>query len=135
MTEYEQTASVDAEPDELFDYLADVHHLPEYFPMVVEAELAGEEEVDVRVEDPAAGDTHPAHGWLHVDGLERRMEWGATDGPYHGWLQVDPGDVGGSLITVHVSLNQELYDHAADAEEELTEAMENIRRLAGAGAA
>jgi len=121
MPDYEQTASVDAEPDDLFDYLADVKHMPEYLPILTEADASGEQVV---VEADIHGDTRRAEGWLHVDALERRMEWGAQAGPYHGWLQVDPGDLSGSLVTIHVH-----QDHESDAEDDLAEAMENIRRL------
>ena len=31
MGDYEHTATVSADPDELFRYLADVHHLPDSF--------------------------------------------------------------------------------------------------------
>jgi hypothetical protein len=124
MPEYEQTASINAEPDELFDYLADVTNMPEYLPILSEASLAGEEVV---VETDIHGDRHRAEGWLHVDALERRMEWGAQDGPYHGWLQVDPADLAGSLVTIHVS-----QDHESDADEDLAEALENIRRQVAA---
>jgi hypothetical protein len=113
---------------------------------MLDATLRGEEEVEVQMEADPAG-VRRAHGWLHVDGLERRMEWGATDGPYHGWLQVDPGDVAGSLITIHVFVSTD-SDRAGEpgdtgtnqtgtdqTEDELAEAMENIRRLVSAGAA
>ena len=95
MPDYEQTASVDAEPDDLFDYVADVNNMPEYLPILNEADATGEQVV---VEADIHGATLRAQGWLHVDALERRMEWGAQDGPYHGWLQVDPGDLSGSLV-------------------------------------
>ena len=55
------------------------------------------------------------------------MEWGAQDGPYRGWLQVDPGDLSGSLITIDVH-----QDHDSDAEDDLAETIENIRRLVSA---
>lgn len=120
MPDYEQTASIDAEPDDLFDYLADAKHMEQYVPIITEADVHGEEVV---VETDIHGDVHRAEGWLHVDALERRMEWGAQDGPYHGWLQVDPGDLHGSLVTIHV-----YQDHESDAEDDLIETMENIRR-------
>ena len=43
MPEYEQTGTIMAEPDVLFDYLAEVEHLPEYLPVITEAEPAGPE--------------------------------------------------------------------------------------------
>ena len=134
MPDYEQTTTVDAEPDELFDYLADVRHLPEYFPVMLDAKLAGEDEVEVQLEADPAG-VRRARGWLHVDGPERRMEWGATDGPYHGWLQVDPGDVAGSLLTIHLFLGPEQRLRGGEDDAGLAAALDNIRRLVAAGAA
>lgn len=120
MPDYEQTASIDAEPDDLFDYLTDAKNMPDYLPILNEADVRGEE---VQVEADIHGDVQRAAGWVHVDELERRMEWGAQHGPYHGWLQVDPGDLGGSLLTLHI-----YQDHESDADDDLLEALENIRR-------
>ena len=57
------------------------------------------------------------------------MEWGTKQGPYHGWLQVEPDDLsGGSVVTIHVS-----QDHASDADDDLIEALDNIRELVQSG--
>lgn len=130
MPEHARTFTVDVEPDDLFDYLTDVRHLPEYFPPVLDAQLDGADEVSVEAE--VDGRVHRGQGWLHVDGLERRAEWGQRDGPYRGWLQIDPADQGGSIVTVHI--HQEHQDEV-DAEVDLDEAVENIQRLTEAGAA
>jgi ribosome-associated toxin RatA of RatAB toxin-antitoxin module len=128
MPDYEQTSTIEAEPDVLFDYLAELQHLPEYLPIINDAEPTGTDEVDVEAD--IAGDVQRSHGWVHVDGLERRMEWGVADGPYHGWLQVDPDEMGHSVVTLHVH-----QEHDSDADDELAEALDNIRRLVAAGAA
>ena len=127
MPEYEQTGTIAAEPDVLFDYLAEVDHLPLYLPILNDAHPTGPE--GVQVEADIHGEILHADGWLHVDALDRRMEWGTRDGPYNGWLQVEPEDTGpGSVVTIHVN-----QDHATDADDDLTEALENIRRLADTG--
>jgi len=120
MPEYEQTASIDAEPDDLFYYLADAKNMPEYVPILNEVDVRGEE---VQAELNIHGEDRRSAGWVHVDELERRVEWGAKDGPYHGWLQVDPGDIGGSLVTVHIH-----QEHESDADDDLLEALDNVRR-------
>ncbi|GAA1827886.1 SRPBCC family protein [Luedemannella flava] len=124
MPEYEQSGTVTAPPDQLFAYLADVHHLPEYFPHMTAAEPAGGE--DVHVEAEVEGDHQEAVAWFHVDEEERRIEWGSKSGPYHGWMQVDGVD-GGSLVTIH--LHQE---HETDSEADLAQAIETIQARAGA---
>ena len=126
MPEYEQTGTIMAEPDALFDYLAEVGHLPEYLPILAEAEATGPDLAVVTTD--IHGDERHAEGWLHVDGLERRMEWGTGEG-YNGWLQVEPDDAGtGSVVTIHVT-----QDHESDADDDLVETLENIRRLAESG--
>jgi hypothetical protein len=127
MPEYQQTGTIMAEPDVLFDYLAEVEHLPEYLPVITEAEPAGPELAVVTTD--IHGDEQHAEGWLRVDGLERRMEWGTSEGPYHGWLQVEPDDEsGGSVVTIHV-----WQDHVSDADDDLVEALDNIRQLVESG--
>jgi ribosome-associated toxin RatA of RatAB toxin-antitoxin module len=125
MPEYEQSGTVTAPPDQLFAYLSDVHHLPEYFPHMTSAEPSGGETVDVEAE--VAGDHKQAEAWFHVDADERRIEWGSQAGPYHGWMQVDGVD-GGSLVTIH--LHQEHEN--ASSEADLAQAIETIQARAGA---
>ena len=126
MPDYEQTGTIHAEPDVLFDYLAEVENIPEYLGVLTDAEPTGLD--DERVEADIHGEIQQADGWLRVDCLERRMEWGTRDGPYHGWLQVEPDDVGGSVVTIHL-----FQDHISDADEDIAEALENIQRLADSG--
>ncbi len=126
MPEYEQTGTIMAEPDALFDYLAEVRNLPEYLPILTEAEAAGPDLAVVTTD--IHGDEQHTEGWLHIDGLERRMEWGTREG-YNGWLQVEPDDAGtGSVVTIHLA-----QDHDSDADDDLIETLDNIRRLAEAG--
>ncbi len=127
MHEYEQTGTILTEPDALFEYLSDVENLPDFLPVITDAEQAGDELAVVTAD--LLGEAHQAEGWLRVDGLERRMEWGTAQGPYHGWLQVDPTETGdASVVTIHVS-----QDHPSDADDDLLDALENIRRLADSG--
>jgi len=127
MPDYEQTGTIMSEPDVLFDYLADIQHLPDFLPVVTEAESEGPEHAVVTTD--INGEEQQAEGWLRVDGLERRMEWGAPMDGYHGWLQVDPVEDGqGSLVTIHVT-----QGHESDADDDLLEALDNIKRLADSG--
>jgi hypothetical protein len=127
MPEYEQTGTIMAEPDALFEYLADVQHLPDYLPVITDAHQAGPDEAEV-ITDIDGTEQH-ALGWLRVDGLDRRMEWGTPGSGYHGWLQVDEDATEDrSIVTIHVS-----QSHDSDAEDDLIEAIDNIRQLAATG--
>ncbi len=127
MPEYQQTGTIMAEPDTLFEYLADMGHLPEYLPVITEAHQSGPESADVTTD--INGLEQHAQGWLRVDGLDRRLEWGTTETGYQGWLQVEPDETGdGSVVTIHVT-----QTHPSDADDDLIEAIDNIRQLAAIG--
>ena len=115
MGDYEHTATVSADPEALFRYLADVHHLPDYFAAMQEAEPTGErpdgaeegaEEVHVVAE--VEGTRREGEAWLAVDDAQRTLRWG-SEGPngYHGELQVSPA---GSGAEVAVRLHTERAD-------------------------
>ncbi|WP_214405356.1 SRPBCC family protein [Pseudonocardia lacus] len=105
MGDYEHTATVTADPDELFDYLSDVHNLPDYFATMREAELTGAsshggEEVHVVAE--VEGAHREGEAWMTRDAERRTLTWG-SEGPngYRGDLRVEPaGD--GSEVTVRL---------------------------------
>lgn len=127
MPEYEQTATIMADADTLFEYLSDIERMPEYLPVITEAEQPGPDVAAVTTD--IHGVEQHAQGWVRIDGLDRRMEWGMPGSAYHGWLQVEPDDTGeGSVLTIHV-----VQDHPSDADDDLLEAIENIRQLADAG--
>lgn len=101
MGDYEHTATVSADPDALFRYLADVHHLPDYFAAMREAEPTGEhpdgaEEVHVVAE--VEGTRREGDAWMAVDDGQRTLRWG-SEGPngYHGELQVSPASSGAEV--------------------------------------
>ena len=144
MSEYEQTQSVGAPPDEVFAWLSDVGNLPRYLPPVVDASIQGPsaegtpgKRVRTTLEYPGGGGTFDAEGYLAVDEGARRMEWGAEEGrDYSGWLAVAQSS-GGSEVTVHLSFGErsvegEMRKHAPEGREPLTEGisatLESIRR-------
>jgi len=128
MPDYEQTGTIAAEPDALFEYLSDVTHLPDYLPVISEAHQPGPEVAEVTAD--IHGTEQHAQGWLRVDGLDRRMEWGTPGSGYHGWLLVEEEDGTDerSIVTIHVT-----QDHESDADDDLIEALDNIRQLAANG--
>jgi hypothetical protein len=98
MGDYEHTATVSVDPDELFRYLADVHHLPDYFSSMQAAEPTGEHVEDgdeVHVVADVEGKRREGDAWISVDDAARTLRWG-SEGPngYHGELEVEQADSG-----------------------------------------
>ena len=105
MGDYEHTTTVAAAPDALFRYLADVHHLPDYFAAMQQAEPTGEhakEGEEVHVVADVEGTRREGEAWLSVDDGQRALRWG-SEGPngYHGELRVVP-DGNGSQVAVRL---------------------------------
>src|SRR5262245_11788037 len=103
MPEYEQSGTIMAEPDALFEYLSDVAHLPDYLPVITEAHQPAPDRAEVTAD--IHGTEQHAQGWLRVDGVDRRMEWGTQGSGYHGWLLVEDDDAAEdrSVVTIHVT--------------------------------
>lgn len=129
MADYERSTTVNATPQALFDYLADVDNLPRYFERMVSASPGNGEEVKVAAR--LDGRTVEGKAWFRRNEAEKKIEWG-SEGPndYHGSLDVD-GQGQNSRVTVHIST-------ARVATEEINVGIEqtlaNIKRLVeGAG--
>ena len=124
---HEHTHHVAADADKVYAALADVSNLPHYVPQMTKAEPHDGDKVTV--EARYQGHTQHGEAWFKTDDAKRRIEWGAEGSDYHGWLQVEPDDTGdGSVVTIHVA-----QDHPSDADDDLIEAIDNIRQLAAIG--
>lgn len=99
--EYEESLTVRASPDQVFDFVADVRNMPRYLPATKDAQAQGEDRV--RVQGEAQGHRYDSDGYLRRNSESNRLEWGADEGYYSGWLQARP-DGDGSEVTVHISL-------------------------------
>lgn len=136
MPEYEQSLTVHAAPDAVFDFIADVHNMPKYLPTVKHAEP--EEGERVHMEGDAKGHHYDSDGHLHADHAALRLEWG-SDGEhaYSGWMQVGDAGDGQSQVTVHLSfappphisanLEKSTGDRDATINEELQTALQSIQ--------
>jgi uncharacterized protein YndB with AHSA1/START domain len=145
MAEHVATTTVDVAPNILFDYLADLEHLPEYLPRLadvhrtapppaqaqgMEARRPGEsvvEEVEVTAEVPAGGSERREHSEAVIETVEeqRTLRWSAPDNSdYHGELEVGFVADGTSLLTVRLYTG-----HGADAavDDELRRALIGIK--------
>jgi uncharacterized membrane protein len=103
MSEYQQSLTIQASPQTVFDFVATVENLPRFMPTTQRAwALEGDQ---VRVAGEVKGHSYAADGSFHADPTARRLEWRADEGYYAGWLQVRPaGDESASEVTVHIAL-------------------------------
>ena len=107
MGDYEHTADVRRPPEEVFAYLADVSHLPEYFSGLEEARSSGPEEVAVVAN--VEGERYEGTAWMHADADARSLRWGAErPSGYHGELFVT--GIGDTESRVTVALHTERAD-------------------------
>lgn len=144
MSEYEHSLTIEAAPDEIFRFVADVSNLPKYLPTVHHAMSQGNERV--RVQGEARGQAYDNDGFFRIDPRQRRMEWG-SDGEQHyqGWLEVKPnGHAGadgqpGSEVTIHLTfeplpemaqkLAQQTGDHSRTIQQGLEQALASIKNI------
>ncbi len=107
MTSYSYAAPIDLSADVVFDYLAEVRNLPDYFPQLTRATPQGGDAVSVEAE--VDGKAVAAEAWLHVDRTERTLNWSAqNENGYHGQLQVT--ERGAGLCDLAITLHTEHAD-------------------------
>ncbi|WP_460957902.1 SRPBCC family protein [Parasphingorhabdus pacifica] len=107
MGDYQHSATVQAEPGALFDYLTDVRMLPEYFEGMTTAESAGAGAVRVVAE--VEGQRREGEAWIRQDTQARTMQWGSEGANnYRGELAVT--EDGGGQCTVTVTLHTQRAD-------------------------
>ncbi|SNT00202.1 Polyketide cyclase / dehydrase and lipid transport [Geodermatophilus pulveris] len=110
---YEDSTTIAASPQEVFAYVSDVGHLPDYLPPIQEAAerpLAEGTETDPDVQDAVGvhlvgevkGQRFENDGWFLADADARTLRWGAqTERTYGGRLDVGEDGDGARL---HVRL-------------------------------
>jgi uncharacterized membrane protein len=104
MQDFEQSETINAPADRVFDFISEVNNFPQYLPTVQKAEAVGADRV--RLQGEAGGRKYDDTGYFEADKPSRRMEWKSDDGSgYHGWLQVSPGYKDSCEVTVHLSFN------------------------------
>ena len=102
MSEYEHALRIDAAPDDIFRFVADIRNLPEYMSNINRA--LPQEHDRVRVQGVIEGQYYDVEGFFRVDRHQHRIEWG-TDGlhQYRGWLALHPEADGATTVTVHLA--------------------------------
>jgi uncharacterized protein YndB with AHSA1/START domain len=102
MAEYEQTATINASPHDVFTFVSDVRNLPQYLPTTKSAQP--QEGERVRVQGEAQGHQYDSDGYFRADESNHRLEWGADERYYSGWLEINGNGGSTSDVTVHLSL-------------------------------
>lgn len=132
MPDYTRSLTIDADPDELFQYLSKVENLPDYFARMKDAHSITGDEVEVTASVPESassdgGGEVKAYTSFEIDADARALKWGladwatSTEHTYHGELTVKPADQG---ATVEVSLHTE---HESDEiNQGIDETLKNI---------
>ena len=133
MPDYRRSTVIDADPDELFQYLSKVENLPKYFTGVTEAHPVTGDQLHVTAE-PQPGEEGPpekveADATFEIDADRRALKWG-SEGPhdYHGELQVSPEGTGSRVeVTLHTQ------HEAEDIEDGIDDTLDHIRELVDGG--
>ncbi|GGS95171.1 SRPBCC family protein [Streptomyces chromofuscus] len=110
MTEYERSRTMPAQPEQVFDEVANVGRLDTWLP----------EDLHVQAEDLPAVTVHEdrrdedTEALLRAQRDQMRLEWGTREqGSYAGWLQVAGIGAGASEVTVHLSFFDDSHDPGA----------------------
>ena len=101
MADYEHTMTIQAPPDAIFDFVADIRNLPKYLPTTKSAQPQGQDRV--RIQGGGEGFQYDSDGYLRPDRDAHRLEWGADEHYYSGFLQIAPKGDQSSDVTVHVA--------------------------------
>ena len=114
---YEQSTTISASPEEVFAYVSDVSHLPEFLPPITDASerpLSEGTETDPAVQDARGvhlvgeveGHRFENDGWFDADAAALTLAWGAqTEHTYSGRLTITP-DGDGSRVSVQLDFGE-----------------------------
>lgn len=111
MSEYQNSIVIAANPDKVFDFVADINNLPQYLPTVHNATLESSDRI--RIQGEAAGHKYDDTGYFRADKESRKLEWGSDgESNYSGWLKVDQGeDTSTANLSVHISYGESHKKH------------------------
>ena len=138
-TEFEQSITVAAPADGIFDFVSDVKNVPQYLPTVKNAQPQQGERI--RTQGQVGERSYDSDGHFRVDKQTRRIEWGSDgENDYNGWLQVQGGG-SQSQVTVHIHFapKPEIVQHMVERSPEhsfesainegISKTLESIKRI------
>jgi hypothetical protein len=137
MVEYERSRRIAATEGEVFDFISNLRHMPNYLPTIDSAEKVADGRIRLRGKNH--GVKFEDDGWLQIDADRHRIEWGNDERTYRGWLKVS-GNNGSSQLVAHLSLEPryspsgrpltgEAGQEPNPVEEGLEAAMDSLRNL------
>jgi len=131
MPDYQRSLTIDADPDELFQFLSKIENLPKYFSRMTQAKNATGDEVRVKAKVPEAEPDNPeqqtveSYANFSVDADNRALHWSsAGEHDYSGELQVTPADEGATVsVSLHTEHDSEQINDGID------ETLQNVAEL------
>jgi len=139
-TEFEQSLTVAAPADDIFDFISDVQNVPQYLPTVKSAQPQQGERI--RTQGQAGDRSYDSDGHFRVDKQARRIEWGSDgENDYRGWLEVqgDSGSQSEVKVHIHYAPRPEILqrmverspDHSFESvmKEGISKTLESIKRI------
>ncbi len=139
-TEFEQSLTVAAPADGIFDFISDVQNVPQYLPTVQSAQPQQGERI--RTQGQAGDRSYDSDGHFRVDKQARRIEWGSDgENDYRGWLEVqgDSGSQSEVKVHIHYAPRPEILqrmverspDHSFESvmKEGISKTLESIKRI------
>jgi hypothetical protein len=134
MSEHQSSIVIVANPDKVFDFVANINNLPEYLPTVHKASLIADERI--RIQGEAAGHQYDDRGYFCANRETRKLEWGSDrESNYNGWVKVDQGeDPSSAYLTVHISYgkstqNQQGIDWDNVINEGVSKTLQSIKNI------
>lgn len=139
-TDFEQSITVAAGTDSIFDFLSDVGNLPQYLPTVKNAQPQQGERI--RTQGQSGEHSYDSDGHFRVDKQRHRIEWGSDgENDYSGWLEVQSDSEARSQVKVHIHFapKPEMMQHMAERspshsfesamDEGISKTLESIKRI------
>jgi hypothetical protein len=130
MRDFEGSSIMTVSADRLFNYLADVRHLPDYFPKAVASSLGtvDDDDDDLSIVLDLGGEAVELRAWFRVAKSRRMLQWGVPETGYQGWIAVTPYGSGCEL-TVHVQGPVDDPDGVDDTDAEIRDTINGIRNV------
>lgn len=100
-TDFEQSISVNASADRIFEYLSDVRNVPEYLPTVKKADRQADDRI--HTQGQVGEHTYDADGHFNIDRQRQKIEWGSDgENEYGGWMEVNDSGNNQAEVKVHI---------------------------------
>lgn len=136
-TEFEQSITVAAPANDVFEFVSDGKNVPQYLPTVKSAQPQPGERI--RTQGQVGDRSYDSDGHFRINKQAHRIEWGSDgENDYNGWLEVqDNGSR--SLVTVHIHyapqpetlqrMSERGNSFESAMNEGISKALESIKRI------